>query len=146
MDDVHKDAWEQRNDPDRRRAVLKYPSSDAKDNVSIVGKEDIDPIYPWPQFFIENNGNDERFQIKYPGDPSVVDLTKGYVFEKWPEIQFVEEFIKAQTEKKQPIKETGSDDNQEQSVNRLTLNALEFPQTNILSSCLIKCIGNHSLN
>jgi hypothetical protein len=131
MDDVHKDAWEQRNDPDRRRAVLKYPSSDAKDNVSIVGKEDIDPIYPWPQFFIENNGNDERFQIKYPGDPSVVDLTKGYVFEKWPEIQFVEEFIKAQTEKKQPIKETGSEDNQEQSINRLTLNALEFPQTNI---------------
>ena len=131
MDDVHKDAWEQRNDPDRRRAVLKYPSSDAKDNVSIVGKEDIDPIYPWPQFFIENNGNDERFQIKYPGDPSVVDLTKGYIFEKWPEIQFVEEFIKAQTEKKEPVKQTGVEENQEQSVNRLTLNALEFPQTNI---------------
>ena len=131
MDDVHKDAWEQRNDPDRRRAILKYPSSDAKDTVSIAGKEDIDPIYPWPQFFVENNGNDERFQIKYPGDPSVVDLTKGYNKEKWPEIQFVEEFIKAQTEKKQPVKETGTEDNQEQSVNRLTLNALEFPPTNI---------------
>jgi hypothetical protein len=131
MDDVHKDAWEQRNDPDRRRAILKYPSSDAKDTVSIAGKEDIDPIYPWPQFFVENNGNDERFQIKYPGDPSVVDLTKGYNKEKWPEIQFVEEFIKAQTEKKQPVKETGTEDNQAQSVNRLTLNALEFPQTNI---------------
>ena len=131
MDDVHKDAWEQRNDPDRRRAILKYPSSDAKDSVSIVGKEDIDPIYPWPQFFVENNGNGEKFQIKYPGDPSVVDLTKGYNKEKWPEIQFVEEFIKAQTEKKAPVKEAGSEENQEQSINRLTLNALEFPQTNI---------------
>ena len=131
MDDVHKDAWAQRNDPDRRRAILKYPSSDAKDNVSIVGKEDIDPIYPWPQFFVENNGNDERFQIKYPGDPSVVDLTKGYNKEKWPEIQFVEEFIKAQTEKKAPVKEAGAEENQDQSINRLTLNALEFPQTNI---------------
>ena len=131
MDDVHKDAWEQRNDPDRRRAILKYPSSDAKDSVSIVGKEDIDPIYPWPQFFVENNGNGEKFQIKYPGDPSVVDLTKGYNKEKWPEIQFVEEFIKAQTEKKAPVKEAGAEENQEQSINRLTLNALEFPQTNI---------------
>ena len=131
LDDVHKDAWEQRNDPDRRRSILKYPSSDAKDAVSILNKEDVDPIYPWPQFFIENNGNDERFQIKYPGDPSVVDLTKGFSYEKWPEVQFVEEFIKGMTEKAPVVKQTGSEENQEQNINRLTLNALEFPQTNI---------------
>jgi hypothetical protein len=131
LDDVHKDAWEQRNDPDRRISILKYPSSDAKDAVSILNKEDVDPIYPWPQFFIENNGNDERFQIKYPGDPSVVDLTKGFSYEKWPEVQFVEEFIKGMTEKAPVVKQTGSEENQEQNINRLTLNALEFPQTNI---------------
>jgi hypothetical protein len=132
LDDVHKKAWDKRDDPDRKKAILVYPSSDAKDNVQISDKQNLTPIYPWPQFFVnEGVGNDEKFVIKYPGDRTVSDLTKGYLFEKWPEIQFVEEFLKGYTERGPQVKDTTENDNESNQIDRLTLNAIEFPQTNL---------------
>ena len=47
LDDVHKKAWDKRDDPDRKKAILVYPSSDAKDNVQITGMGgQITPINP----------------------------------------------------------------------------------------------------
>jgi len=36
LDDVHKKAWDKRDDPDRKKAILVYPSSDAKDNENLL--------------------------------------------------------------------------------------------------------------
>jgi len=130
LDDVHKKAWDVREDPDRRNAILRYPSSDMKENVKKTNGDDTDPIYPWPQFFMQDDKETERFVIKYPGDPAVVDLTQGFNYRKWPEIQFVEEFIKAITEKGPQVQDTTEKENEEEVINRLTLNGIEFPQTN----------------
>lgn len=131
LDDVHKKAWDQREDPDRRNAVLKYPSSDAKDNVQILNKQNIVPIYPWPQYFVQDDKNPQRFVIQYPGDASVVDSTKAFDYKKWPEVQFVEEFIKATTERGPQVPDTTIKDNEEEEINKLTLNGIEFPQSNL---------------
>ncbi len=140
MDDVHKKAWDKRDDPDRKNAVMKFPSSDMKDNVAVSPSALVNlsayvnsqqPIYPWPQYFVQDDKNPERFVIQYPGDRSVVDSTKGFDYNKWPEIQFVEEFIKASTEKGPQAQDNTQKDNEDQEINRLTLNGIEFPQTNI---------------
>jgi len=131
LDDVHKKAWDQREDPDRRTAVLKYPSSDAKDDVQILNKQNLVPIYPWPQYFVQDDKNPQRFVIQYPGDASVVDSTKAFDYKKWPEVEFVEEFIKATTERGPQVPDTTTKENEEEEINRLTLNGIEFPQSNL---------------
>lgn len=140
MDDVHKKAWDKRDDPDRKKAVMKFPSSDMKDNVPVdpmalmnnsIYANSQQPIYPWPQYFVQDDKNPDRFVIQYPGDRSVVDSTKAFDYSKWPEVQFVEEFVKASTEKGPQVQDNTQKDNEDQEINRLTLNGIEFPQTNI---------------
>lgn len=130
LDDVHKKAWDKRDDPDRKSAVLKYPSSDAKDLVvSRDGRNEI-PIYPWPQYF-QQDDKGERFVLVYPGDKAASNVTKAYLYEKWPEVEFVEEFFKGYTERGPEVRKTSEQDNEQQVVQRLSLNGIEFPQNNV---------------
>ena len=130
MDDVHKKAWDKRDDLDRKTAVLKYPSSDAKDLVVLDDNEKSTPIYPWPQYF-QQEEKGERFVLVYPGDKASVNQTKAYLYEKWPEVQFVEEFFKGFTERGMEVRQTTQKDNEEKSIQRLSLNGIEFPQSNL---------------
>jgi hypothetical protein len=140
MDETHTNAWNLRNDPIRRNAILNNQSSatssDAKQNVSITNtgsslKNSEIPIYPWPQFFVETTEDVKgKFQLKYIADPSVVDLTKGNMYEKWPEVQFVEEYLKGLTQKFDiPIEQPTLDNSS--TTNLLNINAIEFPQGNV---------------
>jgi hypothetical protein len=140
MDETHTTAWNLRNDPIRRNAILNNQSSatssDAKQNVSITNtssslKNSEIPIYPWPQFFVETTEDVKgKFQLKYIADPSVVDLTKGDMYEKWPEVQFVEEYLKGLTQKFDiPIEQPTLDNSTTTSL--LNINAIEFPQGNV---------------
>lgn len=140
MDETHTNAWNLRNDPIRRNAILNNQSSatssDAKQNLSITNtgsslKNSEIPIYPWPQFFVETTEDVKgKFQLRYIGDPSVVDLTKGDLYEKWPEVQFVEEYLKGLTQKFDiPIEQPTLDNSA--TTNLLNINAIEFPQGNV---------------
>ena len=91
-----------------------------------------EPIYPWPQVLREYTATDgnEKFEQKYPGDPSISSLTKAYITELWPEVEFVEEYIKGFIERDTPEPELGDTNNGVLKPNRLSLNAIDFPVSN----------------
>ena len=139
IDEVHYKAWQVREDPIRKRAVLRTDTSilnsDSKDyvpyaaNVSNTTLENAEiPIYPWPQIFVENEDPKKgKYELAYPGDPAIVDLTKGYLYDKWPEVEFVEEFFKGTAQRLLPPIVPPSQDNEVALTTRLNLNAIQFP-------------------
>ena len=144
LEDVHTNAWNVRNDEDRRRVILNNPSSapgvDTVRNYNIsqsaqnsnqglvTGQE---PVYPWPQFFVESSDEKKgRFQIKYPGDPEYSDITKGYNIDKWPEVEFVEEYMKGLTQKfVLPVTQPSIDS--QNTTNIININAIEYPSSGL---------------
>ena len=139
MDDVHTNSWNVKYDPVRRLAILNNPSSapssDSKqhvvitnaarnENQGIVNSEE--PVYPWPQFFVETTNDKGRFQLKYIADPSVVDTTKGADFSKWPEVEFVEEYMRGLTQRFNPPISPPPLENQ-RDTNLININAIEYP-------------------
>ena len=134
MCDVHSAAWEQRETKERVNAILDtnrtVQSVDAKDSVEVNGKNLI-PIYPWPQYFNETNDDKgERYELAYPGDSKFISKTKGFLYGVWPEIEFVEEYIKGRATIKPENDSGGTTTNEAQSINRVSLNALDFPTSN----------------
>jgi len=138
MDDVHTKAWNVRYDPVRKSAILNNTSSvqgsDTKDLVPGIDPNSQIPVYPWPQFFVETDDDKKgKYQLKYIGDPSVINQTKGYLYDKWPEVEFVEEYIKGLTQKFTPPN-SQTPENIKQFTNFLNINAIEFPQTDVVYS------------
>lgn len=144
MDDVHTSAWSLKNDPVRKSAILNNlssaPSSDSRDHLPVAPQSLSDnsnydysqiPIYPWPQFFVETPEDKKgRFQLKYIGDPSVSDLTQGYLYNKWPEVEFVEEYLKGLTKKFNAPEVPDTLQNQNYT-NTININAIEFPSAGL---------------
>jgi len=144
MDDVHTNAWSLKNDPVRKSAILNNissaQSSDSRDNLPVAPQSLSDnsnydysqiPIYPWPQFFVETPEDKKgRFQLKYIGDPSVSDLTQGYLYDKWPEVEFVEEYLKGLTKKFNAPEVPDTLQNQNYT-NNININAIEFPSAGL---------------
>jgi hypothetical protein len=144
MDDVHTNAWALKDDPVRRSAILNnlasVPSSDSMDFYSVrpsdlTNNTNYDysqiPVYPWPQFFVETPEDKKgKFQLKYIGDPSVVDLTQGYLYNKWPEVEFVEEYLKGLTKKFNAPEVPDPLENQNYT-NTININAIEFPSAGL---------------
>ena len=135
MDDVHKNAWDKRDDPQRLSVVLDSQKNFGVDNKDVVQSRtvngrlnDNNVVYPWPQYFEEDkqeNGN-VYFTVKYPGDPSVINRTKGYLWDLWPEIEFTEEFLTA-TQQKQQIPQPTDYNNEIEFTKYIGVNAIEFP-------------------
>ena len=140
LDDVHTTAWDLKYDDVRKKAILENPSSapgsDTVENLKMT-REAIEqstglkysqiPVYPWPQFFVETPEDKKgRFQLKYVADPSVVELTGAWDFAKWPEVQFVEEYMRGLTMKFNPPLQPPPLDN-ENDTNLININAIEFP-------------------
>jgi len=91
MQDVHKKAFDVRNS-EIKKLVTK------NDSVS-----QLSPVYPWPQFIVEKNIDGQvKFEIQYPGDSSVISITKGNNYDIWPEVEFVEEFLKGYLQRETP--------------------------------------------
>lgn len=150
LDDVHTNAWDVKYDPVRKRAILNNLSSApttesidevVRDESSLINENQLDsnavnsqiPVYPWPQFFVESQDEKNKFQLKYIADPSVVDLTQGYLFDKWPEVEFVEEYMKGLTQKFQNPNTPPPLDN-ERDTNIININAIEFPSSGLAYS------------
>jgi hypothetical protein len=91
MQDVHKKAFDVRNS-EIKKLVTKNDSA-----------SQLSPVYPWPQFVVEKNIDGQvKFEIQYPGDNSVISITKGNNYTIWPEVEFVEEFLKGYLQREVP--------------------------------------------
>jgi hypothetical protein len=125
MDDIHTSAWALRDDDNRRRAIM--GSNSTTKSVDVKYSEVDAPIYPWPQLIVENlvDGK-EKYELKYPGDYVVANKINAFVPEIWPEVQFVEEFIRAYTERESPAFDFGDGSNSETKPERFSFNAAEF--------------------
>ena len=148
LDDVHTNAWNVKYDPVRKKAILDNPASApssetidqvVRDPANLANQNQLDdivnnseiPVYPWPQYFVESPDDKKgRFQLKYLADPSVVDTTQGYLYDKWPEVEFVEEYMKGLTQKFQNPSAPPPLDN-ERDTNIININAIEYPSTGI---------------
>jgi hypothetical protein len=95
LNDVHVSANDVRNNKKRKNAVKDVDVKNPNDTNS--------PVYPWPLYVVDKSINcEQKFQITYPGDPSVISKTKAYDYVIWPEVEFVEEFLKGYTQRKTP--------------------------------------------
>ena len=145
MDDVHKDAWEVRNNPVRLKSII----SPEKQGVSTDGKipremfsetivyadgtekqvlKDTASVYPWPQYFekVVNEDDKVEWQIKYPGESGSINNTQAWDYTIWPEVQFVEEYLKGSLEKENPIMLPIVNNNLQNNP-YIFPNAIEFP-------------------
>jgi hypothetical protein len=132
MDDVHTKAWEQRDTKYRKDVIFdKQVAGASADNLS-SGDNSKEPVYPWPQLIVETSGEDghEKYEITYPGDPKIINRSKGYLFNVWPEVEFVEEFIKGFTERTLPPADPTANTNELTQPQRVSLDAIEFPVGN----------------
>ena len=128
LDEVHKKAWDLRENKYRRAAIFgnvsAAPSVDVK-----TSTQNNEPIYPWPQVIKETVGEDnkEKFTVIYPGDQTVASTYRAYSPEVWPEIEFVEEFIKGYTERINVGPFETQVYNSAQQPSRESLNGIDFP-------------------
>jgi hypothetical protein len=132
LDEVHKKAWDQRENEYRRAAIFgnqtTAPSVDIK-----TSTQNNEPIYPWPQVIQETVGDDgkEKFELIYPGAQNVASSYRAYSPEVWPEVEFVEQFIKGYTERQKTDDKEGAQFNElNNQPSRASLNAIEFPVSN----------------
>ena len=138
MDDVHTDAWSQRLNKKRKQAIfnntLSSASSDTKDETPTTNTPSLAdiPVYPWPQYLVDTNAaDDEPFELRYPGARSEISRTGANDFQAWPEVEFVEEYIKGLTRTADNPPAPNGNANLSRTIQRLSVNAVEFPLTNI---------------
>ena len=131
MDDIHGKAWEQRDNPIRKSAIF---DQTVKNSSQEISENETDPVYPWPQFIVATNGEDGhgKYEIKYPGDYTVLSKTKGYLYDVWPEVEFVEEFIRGFTIKETEKTNVEPTFNEITDVQRVSVNAIEYPVSNVV--------------
>ena len=131
MDDIHGKAWDQRDNPIRKEAIFNKTVKGASQEPS---ENETDPVYPWPQFIVATSGEDGhgKYEIKYPGEYTVLSQTKGYLYDVWPEVEFVEEFIKGFTNKDTEDTNTTPAFNEITDVQRVSVNAIEYPVSNVV--------------
>jgi len=86
LDIVHEKAYDRRFDTQRVDAVLgsnTYPDTPNGQRV----------CFPWPNYYETDNQSGE-VSIQYPGASTVLSRTGAINPQLWPEVQFVEEYIK----------------------------------------------------
>ena len=132
MDEVHREAWNLKDDPVRKSVIISPETTNGVDSKdSILGSQgDENFIYPWPQYFErEVDGKNVRDVIKYLGDPSCEGRTRAYLYDKWPEVEFTEEFIRADLQRREEQK-TLNYKNSKQTIDAISVNAVEYPYKN----------------
>jgi hypothetical protein len=123
MEDVHVKAWNVRESKERKNAIFNgTPTSDNTNDSS-------GPIYPWPQYLEEttNEKSKEKYELRYPGNVESLSKTKAYRWDLWPEVEFVEEFIKGYIERTLPAVDNGDVNNQKNETSYITLDAIQTP-------------------
>jgi hypothetical protein len=126
MDDCHSEAWSQRDSEVRKKSILgTTPSSE---------KVDEGFVYPWPQLIKErvDSKGVKSYNVTYPGDPDVINETQGFLFDSWPEIEFVEELLGSLFKSNSLDSQSTPTDDEINQVSRISLNSIEYPLSNII--------------
>ena len=131
LDEVHKKAWDERENPYRRAAIFGTTSTAPSVDVK-TSTQNNEPIYPWPQVIRErvSEDNKEKFEIIYPGDQTVSSVYRSYSPEVWPEVEFVEEFIKGYTQRQTTANADTNVFETNLQPSRISLNAIDFAVSN----------------
>jgi len=121
LDDVHNNAWNVRLDEDRISSVFGDERIDDNTN-----QEEI--VFPWPQVYIKpSEEKKNKYELIYPGDNQIISKTKAFLLNKWPEVEFVEEYLKGYTKRlDKPAFGDVFGDNYE-GVSRFAHNSFEYP-------------------
>jgi len=132
LDEVHTKAWEQRDSKIRKGVIFNQQIANASADNKSSGDDKNQPVYPWPQVIKQTPGENgqEKYELRYPGDSDIIGETKGYLYDVWPEIEFVEEFINGMTQKTPPPPPPTKISNSVTEPNRISLGAIEFPAKN----------------
>ena len=132
MDDTHRKAWNLRDDRDRKNAIFNDSVANANPDNLNSGENTKNPVYPWPQFIVASNTTEggEKYEIAYPGDSNYTNITKGYRYDVWPEVEFVEEYLRGLTQRGKMPTQSPVTINELFETNRVSLNAIEFPIDN----------------
>lgn len=127
MDDVHSKSWGLRNDRFRKTAIFNNSTASSVDVKDLSEKET--PVYPWPQIINKNDTkkDGEKYELVYPGDDSVATSLNAFNPEIWPEVEFVEEFIRGYSNRNIQIPQPETISNSLVNPRRLSLNSIEFP-------------------
>ena len=135
---VHKDAWTQRVNPIKKTACFGQDN----ENVSPDVKSNFDDnVYPWPLYLtkqIEKDGK-QNFVVMYPGEQSELSKTRASDYQIWPEVQFVEEYIRGITKSYQSESQQSgnlTENDVGRIINRISVNAVDFPTSNAILSDL----------
>lgn len=83
-------------------------SNERKDIVKSFDGEtqNSESVFPWPQIKKKNKLNGS-IEIAYPGDPELRDVLGATDGRIWPEVELIEEFVKASTFKNDPSEKEG---------------------------------------
>ena len=132
LDDVHTKAWDSRDSKDKKAVIFDPALSSASPDYPPFGQVQNQPVYPWPQFIVQTGGEPgkEKYEIKYPADSDVIQRTRADNPNVWPEVEFVEEYIRGFTKRLQIPNTIGPTNNELKDVLRLSFNAIEFPIEN----------------
>ena len=135
---VHRDAWAVRNNSIRQLACYgdDKDSPDIKQNIRDINQNGQinQEVYPWPLYLkpeIDEN-KIQRYVAMYPGEQSEISKTRASDYQIWPEVQFVEEYIRGLTKSQSISQQSGNpaENDVGRLVNRITVNAVDFPTTN----------------
>lgn len=133
LDDVHREAWDLRDDPIRKSVIISPETSngvDTKDTVLGINQNE-NFVYPWPQYYErEYDGGNAKDVVKYIGDPDVEGRTRSYLFDKWPEVEFIEQFIKGDLQRREEQKSLNYR-NSKETIPAISINAVEYPYDNL---------------
>jgi hypothetical protein len=123
MEDVHLKSSIQSRNPIKKKAV--------PNDIKTLPDS---PVYPWPQYAKEVLTEDgTKFELKYPGDPDFIGETGADNYEVWPEVEFVEEFIKGFIQRDQPPLSVNEENNILSTVNRLLISGFDRPSNDSYS-------------
>jgi hypothetical protein len=125
MEEVHEKAWAKNKDKCRIDAIFNESSVSAD---ILTNNEKI--VYPWPQLVVKNEQKDTTYELKYPGDDTIKNFVQADNYDVWPEVEFVEEYIRALVERVSRDTKQNTIANEISDVKRLSVNAIEFPITN----------------
>jgi hypothetical protein len=117
MDDVHRQAFDSRNN-----GLKKSSCSDD------VKKDANSPVYPFPQYGVTTTIDGQtKFELKYPGDPDEIEKTGAWDTSAWPEVEFVEEFVKGLVLRDQSPLNQNPQDNVTRTIKRILISGFDTP-------------------
>ena len=132
LDDVHSKAYEQRNNEFRKGKVTINDVNCNNTSQPVVTSE----VFPWPLFTVKETtaSGDTKYEIAYPGEPEYQNAVQSQNYEIWPEVEFVEEFVKGYAQRESTPNPYVSNQNENKDVNRLSLSTFDTPINSLIFS------------